>query len=98
MFYNETTRKIRAVAKISNISLPVHENTYSNDEEYYIDDPYEGELFIWIITLLGKDQFTDGEINDIWIGKRSKLQAVNYTVSKLNSTITVERGCWFSSH
>lgn len=51
VFFNETTQKIRAVANIKNISLPVDSNQYSNDDYYYLDDPYEGELFNWIVTL-----------------------------------------------
>lgn len=42
MFFNETTGKIRAVADIQNISESVVNNIYSNKNEYYLDDPYEG--------------------------------------------------------
>jgi len=56
-------------------------------------------MFIWIVTLLAKDQFSEAEIDYIWADKRNKLKAVNYTVqSKDNQKITVERGYWFSSH
>jgi hypothetical protein len=56
-------------------------------------------MFIWIVTLLAKDQFTQAEIDYIWADKRNKLQAINYIVrSKGNAKITVERGFWFSSH
>lgn len=51
MFYNETTGKIRAVATIKNLSLPVDQNEYSNNDYYYLDDPYEGELYAWMATL-----------------------------------------------
>lgn len=40
IFFNETTNKIRAVAQIRNISLPVEQNTYTNFDNYYLDDPY----------------------------------------------------------
>lgn len=58
MFYNETTGKIRAVADIADTSVSVESNSYTNSIDYYLDDPYEGELFIWMVTLFGKDQFT----------------------------------------
>lgn len=51
IFFNETTNKIRAVANIKNLSLYPEENTYTNDDNYYLDDPYEGELFAWMVTL-----------------------------------------------
>jgi hypothetical protein len=47
-------------------------------------------MFIWIVTLLAKDQFTQAEIDYIWADKRNKLQAVNYPVqSKEGKNITV---------
>jgi hypothetical protein len=58
MFFNETTKKIRAVAEIKDMYLNVANNTYLNTEDYYLDDPYEGEMFLWIVTLFAKDQFT----------------------------------------
>ncbi len=42
IFFNETTKKIRAVASIKNLSLYPDQNTYTNDDDYYLDDPYEG--------------------------------------------------------
>jgi len=90
VFFNETTGKIRAIADIKDIKLPIDSNEYTNSDEYYLDDPYEGELFIWVITLLAKDQFTAAEIDFIWADKRNKLQSVDYTVkSKDNIKITV---------
>lgn len=40
VFYNETTKKIRAVADIADVKLPIDENNYTNSVEYYLDDPY----------------------------------------------------------
>jgi hypothetical protein len=31
------------------MSLEIEKNTYTNNNDYYLDDPYEGELYIWII-------------------------------------------------
>lgn len=97
MFFNETTGKIRAVASIQDITVPPENNTYTNSDDYYLDDPYEGELVANIITLLSTD-FTDKEISNIWVDKRNKLKAVNYTIKSLNKNITVEQGFWYSSH
>lgn len=76
IFFNETTKKIRAVADIQDMKKSVEANTYSNKDNYYLDDPYEGELYTWIITLFAKDQFTESEINNLWVDKRKKLQTV----------------------
>jgi len=40
VFFNETTKKVRAVAQIQNIKLPIDQNNYTNDDNYYLDDPY----------------------------------------------------------
>lgn len=53
-----STGKIRAVTNIKDITLAPEQNTYSNDDDYYLDDPYEGELVAQIITVLSED-FTD---------------------------------------
>ena len=58
IFLNTTTLKIRAVANIKNISVPVEENTYTNDDEYYLDDPYEGELFNLMVTLFKDSKYS----------------------------------------
>lgn len=42
VFFNETTGKIRAVADIKDVKQPPENNVYSNNDEYYLDDPYEG--------------------------------------------------------
>jgi hypothetical protein len=62
VFFNETSGKIRADSYIQDMYVDVDHNTYSNKDPYYLDDPYEGEMFIWIITLFAKDQFTEKEI------------------------------------
>lgn len=97
VFFNATTGKIRAVANIKNISLSPEQNSYTNDDDYYLDDPYEGELFCMILTLLSED-FTSDEILKIWVDKRKKLQPVDYYISSLKKNVTVERGYWFSAH
>jgi hypothetical protein len=98
VFFNETTGKIRAVADIRDVHADVSQNTYSNSDNYYLDDPYEGELFAWILTLFAKDQFTSEELERIWVDKRQKLQPVDYRVRAKGVLVTAERGFWFSSH
>lgn len=83
VFFNETTHKIRAVADIADVSKSPEQNVYTNSDNYYLDDPYEGELFTWIITLLAKDQFTPEEIEFLWVNKRNKLQSATYNVLSL---------------
>jgi hypothetical protein len=99
VFFNETTKKIRADAYIQDMYEDVEHNNYTNSNSYYLDDPYEGELFIWIITLFAKDQFSQEEIEFLWQDKRDKLQPATYRVrSRNNESITVEKGWVFSSH
>lgn len=63
MFFNQTTGKIRGVVTIKDMYASVESNTYTNNDGYYLEDPYEGEMFIWIITLLAKDKFSIVEID-----------------------------------
>lgn len=42
VFFNETTGKIRAVANIADVTKSPESNTYTNDDAYYLNDPYEG--------------------------------------------------------
>ena len=42
VFFNETTGKIRAVANIKDVKKSVEQNVYTNNDDYYLDDPYEG--------------------------------------------------------
>jgi hypothetical protein len=96
--------QIRSVANIKNISVSLDKNTYTNggtncesfDNPCYLDDPYEGELFAFMMYLFAPL----GEIdrNAIWNAKKFKLQAVNYHVEELNQDLTVQKGWWFSSH
>lgn len=73
---------------------------YTNNDDYYLDDPYEGELFTWIATFLAKDQlfFSQAEIDFIWKNKRNKLQPTYLHVKGPCLNITAEKGWWFSSH
>lgn len=75
VFY-EGNGKIRAATSISDIRKSVDENTYTNrisdctnfDVPCYLDDPYEGELFAWMMYLMAP--WADSKERDnIWIAK-----------------------------
>jgi hypothetical protein len=53
-----------------------------------LDDPYEGELFVYFLCQL----LATSDCDAIWRVKRAKLQAASY------AGITTQRGWWFSSH
>jgi len=76
-------------------SQPYAGNYENNAPNYFLDDPYEGELFVFFMDLYGR--WSDASDRDwIWELKRAKLVSVNYPSPK--GPITVQRGCWFSSH
>lgn len=60
----------------------------------YLDDPYEGELMVWLLEFFGT--LDKNEIDSIWKLKRGKLQSVEYPTPM--GPITCQRGWWFSSH
>jgi len=75
--------------------LPVSENFYTESGSGYLDDPYEGELFAFLLDLFGTwANETDREM--IWNYKRPNLQSVNFQTPA--GPITVQRGYWFSAH
>lgn len=90
--------KVRAEAKIHNIFIdPTPENYENGVEGYYLDDPYEGEMFVWVMDLYGT--WSDPEEREkIWNRKKTKLQAVDYVSPVDGTKITVQRGFWFSAH
>eukprot|EP00347_Sterkiella_histriomuscorum_P017499 403349118 len=97
--------KIRTVTQIGDIKAPVVGNTYQArpsdkcDEPgatCYLDDPYEGELFAFMMYLFAPWQ-TENKA-DIWTVKKAKLQSVDYLVKDLGKSITTQKGWWFSAH
>ena len=54
----------------------------------YLDDPYEGELFAWMMYLMAP--WSDEKERElIWINKRPKLESVSYYVTELKQSITI---------
>jgi hypothetical protein len=78
IFY-EGNGKIRSVASITDIKKSVEENNYWNpsapctifDNPCYLDDPYEGELFLVMMYFYAP--LNDVEREKLWVGKREKL-------------------------
>ncbi|XP_044718999.1 GPI anchored protein [Hirsutella rhossiliensis] len=97
VFYSGSGR-VCAVTKIKDQQLPVSDpgQRYECEgSDYYLDDPYEGELFTHFLHL-----FTDLSREDkehLWKVKRKKLVSVEYSAGGVGP-ITVEQGHWFSSH
>ena len=77
------------MANIKDVKQSVSNNEYTNNDDYYLDDPYEGELFTWINTLLCKDTFSQAEIDFIWQDKRRMLQPAGLHVRGPCTFITV---------
>jgi len=76
-------------------AMPTKANYVNNVPNYFLDDPYEGETFIWLMDLFG--EWEDPNDRDkVWIGKRKKLVSVEYSTPK--GPITVQKGWWFSAH
>ena len=66
------------------------------NDDCYLDDPYEGELFTVYAYLYGNWSGWDDR-EWLWLRKRAKLQPATLTVAgQLN--ITTQRGYWFSAH
>jgi hypothetical protein len=94
---------VRCVTGLSNQSAPVADNTYGPDgtSTCTLDDPYEGELFVVMMSLLVPDAVLPAaEKEAMWTRKRGMLQAVNMTVADRGvlTNVTVQRGFWFSAH
>lgn len=74
---------------------PTVDNYYTSDpcgDPCYLDDPYEGELFVWFMDLFCT--WDDPEERDqMWILKRAKFVKVEYDTTS-NGTISVQEGWW----
>uniref|UniRef100_A0A7E4W8T6 Ldi domain-containing protein n=1 Tax=Panagrellus redivivus TaxID=6233 RepID=A0A7E4W8T6_PANRE len=97
IFLNETSKGIRCVAQISDITKSPKENTYSQDNTCLLDDPYEGELFLLFAELYSDWSNYSVSADDIWKLKQAKSKAVPYS-GENGEKITVQEGYWFSSH
>ncbi|KAJ6234033.1 hypothetical protein M0813_00667 [Anaeramoeba flamelloides] len=101
MFWNGTVSKIRTLVKIRDIySPPSANNQYSQfpctAPPCFLDDPYEGELYAWILQLMS-NQLSSNEIEQMWANKRKKLQLTQYQSSQYGPVSAI-KGWWYSAH
>jgi len=96
--------RIRAVTLIHDTSVaPYPGNYYENvpcGRNCYLNDPYEGELMAFFMDLYGDWSGIETQREDLWKFKRLKLKSVNYELNtdKGTTSITVQKGWWFSAH
>ena len=98
VFY-EGKGKVLSVAVIVDPKAPVsRSNRKPNYPTYYLEDPYEGELFTVILDLFS-NWSSDAERDQMWTVKKKagRLVPVGYT-TKSSGQITVQKGWWYSSH
>lgn len=87
LFYNGSGM-VRAEASIKDIYAAPTPDNYWNQNDYFLDDPYEGELFVWFADLFGKWP-SQADREQVWINKRAKLQSVQYISSEGPITVQV---------
>jgi len=97
MIFNNGDGFVRAEARILNISAkPTKDNYLNNVPGYFLDDPYEGELFVLFADLYGNWTGYETTRDLIWKNKVKKLFSVEYVTPQGN--MTVEQGNWYSAH
>lgn len=98
MIFYEGNGNVRTVALIGNTSATPFPENYKTPSDCgnpcYLDDPYEGELFVDFLCLYGGIPQADQD--KMWQNKIAKIQAVDYQTPLGN--ITVQRGWWSSAH
>ncbi|EKM82123.1 hypothetical protein AGABI1DRAFT_55288, partial [Agaricus bisporus var. burnettii JB137-S8] len=91
---------ICAVTDLANQSLPVDHPDQSykcegTDQSSLINDPYEGQSFMFFFYLFGNLKKADKEA--LLAFKRPKLVSVEWSMPGYQK-VTVQKGFWFSSH
>ncbi|MBI1870241.1 MAG: hypothetical protein HYS07_03505 [Chlamydiae bacterium] len=104
ILYDAQAQKIRAVTVIKDPKLSPSSNQYSTErsgsgEPSYLDDPYEGELMAFFMTLFctwpdGKKWPESKQAQQIW--KDKKMTRVDWQTPK--GPLTVVQGHWYSAH
>ncbi|PIQ86363.1 MAG: hypothetical protein COV74_05045 [Candidatus Omnitrophica bacterium CG11_big_fil_rev_8_21_14_0_20_45_26] len=95
VFY-EGDGKVRAeTTLVDNQATPRPRNYGNEKSSYYLDDPYEGELMVFFMTLFGQWS-NSNDIDRMWELKRKKLVSASYKTPE--GHLTIQRGHWFSAH
>ncbi|MFC2140103.1 hypothetical protein ACFLQ1_00100 [Candidatus Auribacterota bacterium] len=94
IFYDPVEEKIRGITKIEDVKALPQEKNYSSSINYFLSDPYEGELMLLFVSIFAPDK--DKTI----IEKMWRTKKVNKGVyhTKRGERITVRQGYWYSSH
>ena len=97
IFY-EGNGNVRTEANIGNMSATPTPDNYKTPSPCgnpcYLDDSYEGELFVNFLGLYGN--ISQAEDDKIWQKKMAKIQVAEYRTPFGN--ITTQKGWWFSAH
>jgi hypothetical protein len=99
IFLNQATPGISCVSGIPDIKKYPWENDYNTSTGCFLDDPYEGELFMFFVELFSDWKHYGGNqtIENIWKQKQKRAKSVQFTTDT-GDKINVEQGYWFSSH
>lgn len=96
IFFDPKKGEIRAEVKILDVKQKIitADNYTNNPNVCYLNDPYEGELFVLFMSLFGQWE-NEEQIKRIWNEK--KVTKTEYK-TKSGKKITVRWGRWYSSH
>ena len=99
IFYQPDVHAFAAEVHIVDVrAQPSPDNYKNNDPNYFLDDPYEGELFIfWCDLFCDWSGVPATERESVWRRKRAKLVALNATLAD-GTAVTVQQGNWYSAH
>lgn len=102
MFY-EGNGKLRTVTGIKDTTAPVSSNTYSNlnctIDTCYLDDPYEGELFVWLTDLYSDWaalNYSSSERDLVWQFKRFPDESSTTVQVRLTANLAANYKVWSS--
>mmetsp|Transcript_67977 Transcript_67977/g.126958 ORF Transcript_67977/g.126958 Transcript_67977/m.126958 type:complete len:558 (-) Transcript_67977:36-1709(-) len=104
-YHGEGSGRVRTVTQMRSTSLPPSDpSNYflrrGDASANWLDDPYEGELMVLFMHLLGDwSDYSDPALEKrlIWQWKQRKFVQVDYLVNT-STRITVQEGFWYSAH
>jgi hypothetical protein len=97
VFYDADKKGFRCVTNISDMfASPLHASYgWIDGDGCLLDDPYEGELFVFFADLFAEWPSAE-EREQVWVNRRHKLQAIDFDTP--HGPVTVQKGWWFSAH